>query len=367
MHIEILQENLLKGLNIVSRSVPSHPTIPVLGMVYLESKDGQLVIIGGNGETIVQTFVGAKVLTEGGVCLPIRTLLEFISTLPSGKIELFVEKDVLKVTSGAFKGKINGQAGSDYPEIKFPDNPTIWKIKKEELNGALEKLLFCAAVDESRPALTGVSFKPIDGGLQLAATDSFRLSVVKLPLLDFPQEIVVSAKILNELKHLSDEEKQKEISFFISGNTLCFEMEDSKILTQSIQAKFPQYEKIIPSKSEIKIVAKVQSFLKSVKTASVFAKGNSNIVKLCLSLDRNISLKANAASLGEQESIVEGTIESELSEEFVVAFNWKYLSDFLNTVVEPEVILEFTTTTSPVLFTIPNQPTFLQVIMPVRV
>ena len=367
MHIEILQENLSKSLNSVSRVIPSHPLIPILGLVYLQAKDGELKVVGGNGEIFIEAVTGAKIISSGEICLPIRTLQELVSTLDEGKIELKVQENIGSISSGKFKGKINGQAPGDYPKNSFNQSVSSQKLKIEELKKALERLLFCAATDESRPALTGISFKKTARGVQLAATDAFRLSVVDLESDLNISSLIVPAKVLAELLRMCSEEKISQIEIFVNNNELVFIAGENKIYSRLISSTFPNYEKIIPSNNSIKLVLAISQFQKTVKTAAIFARGNSNIVKLNLQKGK-VFLTASSAGVGEEEQEVDGKLEGELEDKFSIAFNCRYLLDFLNIVSESdEIVIEMDTPLSPAIFKLPTDPSFLHVIMPVRI
>ena len=75
MKVSCLQENLARGLNIVSRAVaPRTATLPVLTHVLIATDNGRLRIAATNLELGISCWIGARVEEEGAITVPARTL-----------------------------------------------------------------------------------------------------------------------------------------------------------------------------------------------------------------------------------------------------------------------------------------------------
>jgi DNA polymerase-3 subunit beta len=59
MKASCLQENLAKGLSIVSRAVAARSTLPVLGNIYLGTDQGRLKLAATNLEIGITCWIGA--------------------------------------------------------------------------------------------------------------------------------------------------------------------------------------------------------------------------------------------------------------------------------------------------------------------
>lgn len=88
MRVSCLQENLAKGLSIVGRAVASRSTLPVLGNILLEAKNGELRLAATNLEIGINCWIGAKVEDEGAITVPARLLAEFVNSLPPERIDM---------------------------------------------------------------------------------------------------------------------------------------------------------------------------------------------------------------------------------------------------------------------------------------
>ena len=143
---------------------------------------------------------------------------------------------------------------------------------------------------------------------------------------------------------------------------------DNLILSSRVlEGEFPDFEKIIPKSSSVKVRVDKEELLRAVKLSSVFARDSANIVKIKMMKD-SIKLTAESSQVGSQETVMDAKIIAEGPEpvEWDISFNYKFLEDFLRAVMGEEVIMEFNNASSPGVFTDPKDPNFLHLIMPVK-
>ena len=108
---------------------------------------------------------------------------------------------------------------------------------------------------------------------------------------------------------------------------------------------------------------KKEFFLKALKVAAIFARDSANIVRF--KIEKNaIVISANSPQIGENKTRVEAKVEGEEQE---IAFNYRFLLELLSNIKEEEIIFEMTGSLNPGVFKTPNDPSYLHVIMPVRV
>jgi DNA polymerase-3 subunit beta len=88
MKVSCLQENLAKGLSIISRAVASRSTLPVLGNVLIATDQGRLKLAATNLELAVTCWIGAKVDEDGATTVPARVLSDFVNSLPPERIDM---------------------------------------------------------------------------------------------------------------------------------------------------------------------------------------------------------------------------------------------------------------------------------------
>jgi DNA polymerase-3 subunit beta len=184
MKITVLQENLSKGLSVVSRSVSSKATLPILSNILISTDNGSLKLSATNLETGINFWIGAKIDEEGAITIPAKFLTEFIASLPNEKIEIEVKENIFYAQCGSYKANIAGMAASEFPQIPAPSEESMLVFNKDDFIQAVNQVFFAAASDEGRPTLTGVLIKAEEGQVSFVATDGYRLFPLK-PFLRF--------------------------------------------------------------------------------------------------------------------------------------------------------------------------------------
>ncbi len=119
MKVSCLQENLAKGLSIVSRAVASRSTLPVLSNILLATDNSRLRLSATNLEMAITCWIGAKVEEEGSTTVPAKTFADIVGALPSGQMDmaLTIRTQSLHVRGGAFNNDIKCIDAQEFPII----------------------------------------------------------------------------------------------------------------------------------------------------------------------------------------------------------------------------------------------------------
>lgn len=375
MKIELLQENLFKALSVVSRSVSAKAALPVLSHILFKATKEGLFLSATNLETGINFEVPSRVEEEGELSIPARIILEYVSMLPAGKMSLESKENQLWVRSGGYEAAIDSMASSEFPKLPvFPKEELLSFFKKDFLRAA-GLVCFSAATDEGRPVLTGVKTTISKVGVVTAATDGYRLSVLKLKAesLKLKEEkemsMIIPARSLAEVARIVGEGEEKEELLFAlteERNQAIFSSDGIELSTRLIEGTFPNFEKIIPSSSRVKAQIGTEGLLKAVRAASVFARDSANIIKLkFLSKEGSVLVSANAPQVGSNSVVVEAKVDGEETE---VAFNSRFLLEFLaNALFSKNIEFSSEGALNPGVFKIEGEEGFIHVIMPVRV
>jgi len=372
MKVSILQENLTKGLNIVNRFILPRAQLPILNNVLIKTEQGRLKLSATNLETGINLWLGVKIEKEGEICVPAKNLTEYISLIPPQKIDLEVEKNLLKITSETYQANFITLSASEFPVIPtLKKKPEISLINKD-LALAISQVAFAAAQDEGRPVLTGILFKVKKEKLILVATDGFRLSIKEISGLKSGEEsklqkdLIIPARALIEVgKMMTEGGEQNNLGLTITpeNNQIIFSTPEVEIISRLIEGKFPDFEKIVPQKSQIQIIIETEALLQAVRAASIFAREASNIIKFEIK-GLKLEVSSNNPQMGENKITLEVKNEGEGGK---IAFNSRYLLDFLNSVKSDLVSFEMTTSLNPGIFKPANDKSYLHVIMPIRI
>ena len=386
MKLSCLQENLNKGLGMVGRAVATRSTLPITNNILLADDEGRLKLVATNLELAITCWIGAKIEEGGTITVPARLLTEFVSSLPSKRrnekgeeegepidIHLSPQTKTLGLKCARFEARISGIDAKDFPPIPKVDDGITTKIEVEALREGISKVIFAAATEESRPVLTGVDAQFEGDVLTLAAADGFRLAVHKLPIaepISQKTEVIIPARTLAELGRLMGEQEEPvEITLNPAKSQILFRLKNIELVSQLVQGTFPNYSQLIPQSYNTRMVVNVAEFLRATKTASIFARDGSGIVRLVMTpggelTPGKLTVSARSEEIGDDVGEVDATIEGE---EAKIAFNGKYLTDVLSVLNEEQVAVETTNPSSPGLIRPMGTDNYIHVVMPMFV
>jgi DNA polymerase-3 subunit beta len=364
-----MQENLARGLSVVSRAVSNRSTLPVLANVLLKTEDAGLKLTATNLEIGITYWVPGKIETDGAITVPAKLLTDLVNSLPPGeRVDLALQPgDTLHLKSGRFETHIKGIDAEEFPAIGAAGERPTTRIAQNVLRVALSETAFAAASDEARPILTGVLARFEGDQLTLAAADNYRIAVKTIPILDPVEEtsVVIPARALNELARiLADVDDPVEVVLAGAKNQVLFHLDGVDLVSRLIDGQFPNYQQVMPASHATRAILDREELLRAVRPAALIAHESANIVKLQISADGDpgITVSANA-EVGDHVGQVEATVEGDAT---TIAFNARYLADVLTNVTADQFALELNGPLSPGVFKPIGDDQYVHVVMPVR-
>ena len=373
MKLSVMQENLARGLAVVSRAVSTRGTLPVLANVLLRTEDGGLKLTATNLEIGITYWVPGKIETDGATTVPARLFADLVSSLPgSERVDLELQgADVLHVRAGRFATHIKGIDADEFPAIQTAGERPTTRIAQKVLRRALAETIFAAASDEARPILTGVLARFEGDRLTLAAADNYRIAVRTVDILD-PVEsvsVVIPARALAELARvLSDTDDPVELVLAQARNQVLFHVEGIDLVSRLIDGQFPNYQQVLPQSHATRAELEREELLRAVRPAALIASSSANIVKLRIGPDGTADGDAGVmvtatADVGDYEGAVEAAVEGDGT---TIAFNARYLADVLTNVDADRFAIELNGPLSPGVFRPVGDDAYVHVVMPVR-
>ena len=375
MRLSCLQENLSKGLGIVGRAVATRSTLPITQNVLMATDRSMLKLSATNLEIGITTWVGAMVEEEGSITVPARLLTEFVASLPAERIDLEMTQQPksVKLTCARSEARIHGTDAEEFPPIPTVEGGLTAKIEARRLRTAIAQVVFAAATEESRPVLAGVKLELEEDNFTLAAADGFRLAIHKGKLMEpvaEPSSAIIPARTLNELnRFLTDQEEPVEMMMASNRGQVLFRLNGIQVVSQLIQGTFPNYDQLIPQSYQTRAVFDLQEFQRAARTASIFARDGSGIIRLQIVPANNgasakIIISARAEELGENVDEIDTELEGV---EAKIAFSSRYLLDVLGVMERGAIALEATSPSSPGVFKPTGSDDYIHVVMPMFV
>ncbi len=371
MQVSLLQESLNTALTHVSRFCTGKSQLPILGNILISTDAARLKLSATNLEMGINYWLSAQIDKQGSITVPSKEITEFVSYLPTGKISLSLnDSSLLTVNSSKAESSFATMSPSDFPQIPSLDPSTSFELDYSLLSQSVSQTVFSAAADDTRPVLTAVYWRFTKDTFTMAATDGFRLSLKEIKLVN-PIQIhqdqseavyLIPAKALSEVVRLSKNVSSIKIGLTQDQHQVVFVYDDLEIVSRLVEGEFPDYNRIIPKTSATKITLDKEEFSQAIKIASVFARESANVIRFSLKSD-SVEITANAPQLGHNKAQVEAKIEGNPLE---IAFNYKFISDYIASVKGDQITIELNESLSPGLFHDSHDPSYTHVIMPVR-
>jgi DNA polymerase-3 subunit beta len=375
MKVTILQENLARGLSVVSRAVSPRSTLPVLANILIATDEGRLRLSATNLELGITCWIGAKIEEDGSTTVPARTFADLVGTLPDPQVHMQLDtaSQTLNVRSGASNNDIKCIDAQEFPPLPVPDFENAIQVNVADFKEMIHQVVFAASTDEARPVLMGVLLTVDKDQVTMAAADGFRLSVRKAILstpVPAPVSAIIPARALAELARIAGDGDQVISMVLPKGRgQVVFRVKDAELVSQLIDGTFPDYQQIIPRSYKSRTLVSTISLLKACKQAEIFAREGSNVARLNIKATSGeltpseVEISATSEETGSNETIVEATVDGM---GLLIAFNVKYLREVLEVIKTPNVALETSAANAPGVIRPVGDDQFVHVIMPMH-
>ncbi|RWF56472.1 MAG: DNA polymerase III subunit beta [Mesorhizobium sp.] len=372
MRVVLERSNLLKSLNHVHRVVERRNTIPILSNVLLSAEGATLEMKATDLDLEVTEATPAKVERGGATTVPAHLLYDIVRKLADGaEVMLKTDEDgnAMTVTSGRSSFRLQCLPQSDFPELSAGSFSHIFRLDSVALKGLIEKTQFAISTEETRYYLNGIYLHThdADGKLKLrsVATDGHRLARAEI---DAPAGsegmpgIIIPRKTVSELQKLVDD-PDVAVTTELSDTKIRFTIGSVVLTSKLIDGTFPDYQRVIPTGNDKKLIIDRQSFAAAVDRVSTISSERGRAVKLSIG-EGQVTLAVNNPDSG---SATEELAADYSSDAIEIGFNAKYLLDVAAQLTGTEAKFMLADAGSPTLIHDMADETTLYVLMPMRV
>ena len=374
MQFKVKRDTLLKSLNFVQGVVEKKNTLPILSNVLIQLKNKKLIIIATDLDIIFYDEIqDVKIINEGSTTTSAAILYDILRKISSNSELSFDLKSQNKLSLKSENSNFNLLC---LPTDNFPTFDDNFEGEEISLNNLkflklLSKTRISISNDDTRHYLNGVFLHLTEAEgrnfLTGVATDSHRLSSssVEIERLQNFSSLILPRKTVYQLCSLLSETKS-ELSMQVSENRIKFKLGNIKLVSKVIDGKFPDYNKVVPTKNEKSLVVSSKDFINSIErvaSVSLDRKEGVKLVKLLINKD-NIQLSVNSANSGEGNEKIKANFNSE---SLNISFNSKYLIDIASEVEDKNLKMNLKDSVSPVLIEDASDKNSYYVIMPMKI
>jgi DNA polymerase-3 subunit beta len=378
MEVKIQRAQLLSHLQRAQNIVERKTTLPILAHILMETEPSGLRLSSTDLEVGVTEACDAQIVKEGSTTIHARKFFEIIREIPEGEIHVKRKDEQLEIRAGRSRFRLRSLSPEEFPKIPAIETTESVKLSSDILQEMIQKVFVSVSSDETRYTLTGILTHMVRENdetlLRMVATDGHRLSFCerKLPDTDClsgfqktsegqEQDIILPKKGVQEIRRLM-EDGAGDLEFGLFQENAFIRKNNLSMIMRLVQGKFPDYLAVFPAKIESVITAEASVLEESLRRVSVLSTEKSKGIRFSVKPDK-LTFFSNSPEIGEAEEEVDVVYKGE---PFEVAFNVRYLLDFLQT-VKGKVSIEFGAGFKPCVMREKDDLKYSYIVMPLRI
>ena len=364
MKILCTKSNLVKGVNIVSKAVPSKTTMPILECILIDATTDIIKFTANDMELGIETVVEGEIEKKGLVAIDAKIFSEIVRKLPDNEVVIECDSNLqTTITCEKAKFSISAKSGDDFSYLPYVEKTEMITLSQFTLKEIIRQTIFSIADNESNKMITGELFQIQDNMLKVVSLDGHRISIRKTELKDNyqPRKAVVPGKTLLEVSKILSGEAESEVNISFTNNHIVFEFDDTIVVSRLIEGEYFRIDQMLSSDYETKVKMNKRELLNCIDRATLLVKEGDKKPIIIHILDDVMELKIKSQIGPMDEEIM---IEKE-GRDLLIGFNPKFLIDALRVIDDEEVTLYLTNPKAPCFIKDDNE-TYIYLILPVN-
>lgn len=364
MKIICSKNNLVKGVGIVSKAVPSKTTMPILECILIDASTDTIKFTANDMELGIETVVEGDVIDKGVIAIDAKIFSEIVRKLPDN--EVTIESDgnyQTLITCEKAKFTISGKSGEDFSYLPYVEKTEVVKISQFTLKEIIRQTIFSIADNDSNKMMTGELFHIYENVLKVVSLDGHRISIRKTELKEFysPKKAVVPGKTLMEISKILSGEVDSEVCISFTSNHIVFEFDNTVVVSRLIEGDYFRIDQMLSNDYETKLKINKKEFLNCIDRATLLVKEGDKKPIIINITDDMMELKIKS-QLGSMNDEIEITKEGK---DLLIGFNPKFLIDALRVIDDEEVVLYLMNPKAPCFIKDDNED-YIYLILPVN-
>ena len=358
------KSNLLHGVNIVSKAVPTRTTMSILECILIDASSDEIKLIANDMELGIKTIIDSEIIENGIIALDAKIFSEIVRKLPDN--EVVIETDAsFKTVITCEKSKFNiiGKSGEDFSYLPYIERNDPISISQFTLKEVIRQTIFSIADNDNNRLMTGELFEINENQLKVVSLDGHRISIRNIELKDHyaNKKVVVPGKTLNEISKILPGSVDDDVTIYITDNHIIFEFMYTTVVSRLIEGEYFKIEQMLSSDYETKVKINKRELLDCIDRATLLVKEGDKKPIIMDIQDGVMELKINSFIGSMNEDIdIEKT-----GKDILIGFNPKFFIDALRVIDEEEVSLYMVNPKAP-CFIRDDDNQFIYLILPVN-
>ena len=364
MKIICSKSNLVKGVSIVSKAVPSKTALPILECILIDATTDIIKFTANDMELGIETVVDGEIVEKVVIAIDARIFSEIVRKLPDNEVTIETDAN-LQTTIMCEKAKFNisSKSGEDFSYLPYVEKTETIKLSQFTLKEIIRQTIFSIADNDSNKMMSGELFQIDNNMLKVVSLDGHRISIRKTELKDSYQsrKVVVPGKTLIEVSKILSGEVENEVTISFTSNHIVFEFDNTVVVSRLIEGEYFRIDQMLSNDYETKVKINKKELLNCIDRATLLVKEGDKKPIIINILDEVMELKMKSQIGSMDEEIV----ISKEGKDLLIGFNPKFLIDALRVIEDEEVTLYLMNPKAP-CFIKDEKESYIYLILPVN-
>lgn len=364
MKIICPKSNLVKGVSIVSKAVPSKTTMPILECILIDASTDVIKLTANDMELGIETRIEGDITERGIIALNAKIFSEIVRKLPDSDVTIVTDSNnQTLITCEKAKFNIPAQSGEDFSYLPLIEKEDYITVSEFTLKEVIRQTIFSIADNDTNKMMTGELFEIEENLLKVVSLDGHRISIRKIELKEnyAAKKVIVPGKTLQEISKIIGGEAGSDVDISFTKNHIVFEFEKTVVVSRLIEGDYFKIDQMLSSDYETKVRMNKRELLNCIDRATLLIKEGDKKPIIIDIKDESMELKIKS-QIG---SMDEEIIITKDGKDLMIGFNPKFLIDALRVIDDEEVDLYFMNAKAPCFIKDENQ-NYIYLILPVN-
>ena len=358
------KSDLLKGVNIVLKAVPSKTTMSILECILIDASAGQIKMTANDMELGIETVIEGNIQEKGIIAIDAKIFSEIVRKLPDNDVTIETDANFqMLISCEKARFHIAGKSGDDFSYLPYIEKAEPVVVSQFSLREVIKQTIFSISDNESNKMMTGELFEINGNHLKVVSLDGHRVSIRNLELKEEyePRKVIVPGKTLIEVSKILSGELDALVNLFFTKNHIVFEFDETTVVSRLIEGEYFRIEQMLSSDYETKVKVNKKELLNCIDRATLLIRESDKKPIIVQISDGEMRLKLTSGVGSMNEEIV---IEKE-GKDILIGFNPKFLIDALR-VIDDEMVTLYLVNPKAPCFIRDEKGTYIYLILPVN-
>ena len=358
------KSNLLKGVNIVSKAVPTRTTMAILECILIDASTNEIKLMANDMELGIETRIEGEIAERGIVALDAKIFSEIVRKLPASDVTIETDSSFKTViTCEKAKFNIIGKSGEDFSYIPYIEKNESIVLSQFTLKELVRQTIFSIADNDNNKLMTGELFEINDNELKVVSLDGHRISIRNIEMKNHYEnkKVVVPGKTLQEISKIIPGNADEDVLIYFTDNHVVFDYDTTTVVSRLIEGEYFKIDQMLSSDYETKVKINKKELLECIDRSTLLVKEGDKKPIIMTITDGNMELKINSFIGSMNEDI---DIEKE-GKDIMIGFNPKFFIDALRVIDEETISIYMVSPKAP-CYIKDDEGKFVYLILPVN-